>query len=150
MSGAPINPYESPSVGNRTAERAFPVANVYEWEGHSISVSAEMIPKFLPLIGRFWISIDGGAPFTSRQIRLQERFDFVIKDHGRDIPAMFRAYGTGFGRQPFRIFVNGKLVVDSIVDVKRGQIGFLIGVLIGMAILPVVSVVLIVIARILG
>lgn len=97
------------------------MGNVYEWRGHSISVSAEMIPKFLPLIGQFWISIDGGAPFASRQLRLQERLDFVIKDYGRDIPAMLATYGAGFGRQPFRIFVDGKLVVDSIVGAKRGK-----------------------------
>jgi hypothetical protein len=144
------NPYEPPSFGNSTVVRAFPAANVYEWEGHSISVSAEMIPKFLPLIGQFRISIDGGAPFTSSQLRWQERFEFVIKDSGRDIPALFQTYGTGFGRQPFRIFVNGNLVVDSILEVKRGRIGFLIGVLIGMAVLPAVAVVAIVLLRMFG
>ena len=144
------NPYEPPSLGNSTVERVFPADNVYEWEGHSIAVSAELIPKFLPLVGQFWISIDGGAPFTSSQLRLHERFDFVIKNNGRDIPAKFESYGAGFGRQPFRIFVNGKPVVDSIVKVKRGRIGFLIGILIGAAILPAVVVAVIVILRILS
>lgn len=144
------NPYEPPSFASITVERVFPANNVYEWEGHSISVSAELIPNFLPLVGKFWISIDGGAPLTSSQLHLQERFDFVIKDNGRDIPARLESYGVGFGRQPFRILVNGKPVVDSIVKVKRGRIGFLIGVLIGAAILPALAVVVIVIVSIFG
>jgi hypothetical protein len=138
------NPYEPPNYGNTAEQRSLPAVNVYEWEGHTISVTAELIPKFLPLIGQFWISIDGGTPFTSTRLRWNERIDFVIRDNGREIPAMLESYGTGFGRQPFRILVNGKVVVDSIVAVQRGRIGFLIGVLIGIAILPVLALVVIV------
>ena len=73
-------------------------------------------------------------PMSSSQLRWQERFEFVIAENGRDVPATFEAHGFAIGRQPFRILIDGVLVFESSVTVKRWWPGFLLGICIGLLI----------------
>jgi hypothetical protein len=100
-----------------------------------------MVPRFLPLVGQFHVSIDRGPPITSSQLRWQERFEFTISDNGREVPAVFQSYGFAVGRQPFQIHVDGVLLTDSSVRVKRWWMGVMLGACIGFAIVAVFGIV---------
>jgi hypothetical protein len=128
-----MNPYEtSQSVPTRSDDMGCDGV-ICSWREHTILVTAQMVPRFLPLVGQFFVSIDHGAPITSSQLRWQERFDFTISDSGKEIPATFQSYGFAIGRQPFRIHIDGVLFVESTVPVKRWWIGVMLGVCIGFA-----------------
>lgn len=134
-----MNPYE-PTRDKSTSGINAPPECHFALGDHTISVASEMVPWYLPLLGKILVSVDGKAPVSSSQLRWQENFDFTISDKGRDAPATLKSHGFSFGRQPFRIFVDGELVIESSVPVKRWWIGFMLGICIGIAIVVVACV----------
>ena len=105
-----MNPYAPAKPEHPVNTNDSSGARVLTWSGHTLSVTAAMIPRFLPLLGAFHVSVDSGSPMSSSQLRWQERFEFVIAENGRDVPATFEAHGFAIGRQPFRILIDGVLV----------------------------------------
>lgn len=114
------NPWESPrsrDVQSIRPESESEREASHVWRGHRISVRAEAVSKFAFLMNRFRVSVDG-FEFQSSQLRMSEDFRFYFDHHGRVVEGRFKAVGTGFANQSYRLFIEDELFDDSKVRIS--------------------------------
>ena len=101
-----------------------------------------MIPRFLPLLGAFYVTIDGKKTFTSSKLRWNEKFTFEFEHAEGSVRARFESYGFIFGGQRYRLFVDGALIADSRVRVDGWWLTFVLGFGIGVGLASLIILLL--------
>jgi len=94
-----------------------------------------MTPRFLPVLGAFYVTIDGKETFTSSQLRWNERFIFAFEHGDRSVTARFETYGFIVGGERYRLFVDGVLIAESQVKVDGWWIGLVFGIAVVMGLI---------------
>ena len=92
------------------------------------------MPSSAYLLSRYSITIDDGQPFTSRQIRLNEHFEFEFEHQGRMVSALFETCGLVMEGEKYRLTIGGKHVFEGQMTVEHWWKSQFFGVLTGMTI----------------
>ena len=128
-----VNPWQTP-VSIPAPEHIQSRGEVVHWQGRQFRISAVATPGSAYLLTTYAITLDTGEQFTSRQLRVRERFEFEFEHKGRMVLGLFESRGLLIEGETYRLSIDDMFESEGRLSVENWWKSQLAGVGLGMLI----------------